>query len=383
VIVANGGFTAKKAVRRESLLKETKGAPIETRDSPLLRVTHSFSTPASVIDAVESLPTNVVTLSFKPVEAQDGLIRATMQLTPTTDNPWEKHLHRDWKHRVTNIRLTAVQEVIQPSEKGKSSHLLLFSLQDKAAATNADNHIPNGNKRNIEGLLMYHPLLVNHNPREAPDLDARINDLLVETKTLLVQRSYNPWDQYDANKARAQLPEIKNTINLSLTRIYQYTSIAFHVLLRYLIPRADRSYLFTRVKDARMEHILRQREWSQGRRAGGAPALTQEQKNSHSAYHTLTFIEENYVDHDDDAPHTTWDKILKATREPKMDIYNWVDSFTVRILRHTESISKNLSRKKRIKVNKIIIAKQITDDEKLIITTVDPKYTTAFINAGD
>ena len=48
-----------------------------------------------------------------------------------------------------------------------------------------------------------------------------------------------------------------------------------------------------------------------------------------------------------------------------MSIYNWVDSFTVRILRHTESTSKKLGKKKRIKVNKII-SKQITDDEKYI-----------------
>jgi hypothetical protein len=75
--------------------------------------------------------------------------------------------------------------------------------------------------------------------------------------------------------------------------------------------------------------------------------------------------------------------ILKASREPKMSIYNWVDSFTVRILRHTESTSKKLGKKKRTKVNKII-SKQITDDEKLIITTIDPKFTTSFfINAGD
>ena len=297
----------------------------------------------------------------KMVAAQDNL-RSTLQLTPTTDNPWEKHVYRDWKHRVTNICLTAVQEVMQSGEKGSSSHLMLFTPQDKVAAANANNYVPNGNKRNVEGLLMYHPLLVN-DPWQAPDhLDARIDDLIAETKTLLVQRAYNPWDQYDANKARAQIAEIKSAIQLSLTRIYQYTSNAFHVLLRYLIPRAERSYLFTRIKGVRTEHILRQREWSQGRRIAGAPALTLEQQKAHSAFHTLSFIEDNYVDDDDDAPHTTWDKILKATREPKMSIYNWVDSFTVRILRHTESTSKKLGKKKRIKVNKII-SKQITDDE--------------------
>ena len=156
----------------------------------------------------------------------------------------------------------------------------------------------------------------------------------------MVQRAYNPWDQYDANKARAQIEEIKSAIHLSLTRIYQYTSNAFHVLLRYLIPRADRSYLFTRVKGARTEHILRQRDWSQGRRTAGAPALTPEQQKPHSAYHTLAFIEDNYVDDDDDAPHITWDKILKATREPKMSIYNWVDSFTVHPTPHRKHLQK-------------------------------------------
>jgi hypothetical protein len=322
------------------------------------------------------------TVYDKMAAAQDSL-RSTMQLTPTTDNPREKHVYRYWKHRVTNICLTAVQEVMQSGEKGSSSHLMLFTPQYKVAAANANNYIPNGNKRNVEGLLMYHPLLVN-DPWQAPDhLDARIDDLITKTKTLLVQRAYNPWDQYDANKTRAQIAEIKSTIHFSLTQIYQYTSNAFHVLLRHLIPRAERSYLFTRVKGVRTKHILRQREWSQGRRIAGAPAFTLEQQKTHSAYHTLAFIEDNCVDDDDDAPHTTWDKTLKATREPKMSIYNWVDSFTMRILRHTESTSKRLGKKKRIKVNKIIAKKQITDDEKLIITTIDPRFTTAFINAGD
>ncbi len=51
------------------------------------------------------------TVYDKMVAAQDSL-RSTMQLTPTTDNPWEEHVYRDWKHRVTNICLTAVQEVM-------------------------------------------------------------------------------------------------------------------------------------------------------------------------------------------------------------------------------------------------------------------------------
>jgi hypothetical protein len=102
-----------------------------------------------------------------------------------------------------------------------------------------------------------------------------------------------------------------------------------------------------------MEHILRRREWEEGRRSAALPALSDEEKLQHSAAHTLKFIQAQYVDADDDAPHTTWDRILKSTREPKTSLYTWVDSFTVHILRHSESTAKKLSKKKRIKINKV------------------------------
>jgi hypothetical protein len=123
-----------------------------------------------------------------------------------------------------------------------------------------------------------------------------------------------------------------------------------------------------------MEHILRRREWKEGRRSATLPALTAVEKKHHSTAHTLSFIQAHYVDVDNDAPHTTWDRILKA----KVSIYSWVDSFTVHVLRHTESIAKKLGKNKRIKINKII-AKQITEDEKLIITTINHTYTSAYI----
>jgi hypothetical protein len=41
------------------------------------------------------------------VTAQDT-VRSTLNLTPTTDNPWEKHVFKDWVHRITNICLQAV-----------------------------------------------------------------------------------------------------------------------------------------------------------------------------------------------------------------------------------------------------------------------------------
>jgi hypothetical protein len=38
---------------------------------------------------------------------------------------------------------------------------------------------------------------------------------------------------------------------------------------------------------------------------------------------------------------------LKATREPKTSLYGWVDSFTVHILRHSESTAKPLTKRNK------------------------------------
>jgi hypothetical protein len=213
-------------------------------------------------------------------------------------------------------------------------------------------------------------------------LDRLIDDLIAERKTYIVKRAYNPWDQNDTNKARAQIDEIKGSLKPLLLRIYAYTSNAFHVLLRWLIPRADANYFFTRIKGVRMEHILRRCEWEEGKRSASLPALTNAGKSPYSAAHTLAFIQKQYVDADDDALHTTWDRILKATRGPKISLYGWVDSFTVHILRHLKSTAKPLTKMKRITINKVI-SKQITEDEKLIITTINSTYTSDYINKGD
>ncbi len=50
-----------------------------------------------------------------------------------------------------------------------------------------------------------------------------------------------------------------------------------------------------------MEHILRRREWEEGKRSASLPALTDAEKSPYSAAHTLAFIQKQYVDADDDA----------------------------------------------------------------------------------
>ncbi len=94
----------------------------------------------------------------------------------------------------------------------------------------------------------------------------------------------------------------------------------------------------------------------------------------------MKFIEDAYVEIDDDAPHYTWSDILTATRTPRMTIFAWVDSFTILKLHYGDTVKK-ITPALNKKINKVI-SKQITDDEKATIATLDTLYSALSLNAG-
>ncbi len=63
--------------------------------------------------------------------AQENICK-TLQLTPTTDNPRERQVFKDWRHRITNICLQAVQRALESPERSSSS--LLFTPQDSTVS---------------------------------------------------------------------------------------------------------------------------------------------------------------------------------------------------------------------------------------------------------
>jgi hypothetical protein len=182
--------------------------------------------------------------------------------------------------------------------------------------------------------------------------------------------------------ARKQLETLRQSIKSILDRVYTITSHSFHVLLRDLIPHArqDNSYLFTRIKGARTDHIIALRAHHSNKRDEGLPPLNPDELKPHSAQHTLQFIEDKYVEKDDDASHYTWGDILTATRMPKTSVFAWVDSFTLLTLRYGETVEE-VSKRRQTKINRVV-AKQITDDEKLIIATLQSAFTAVNIHNG-
>ena len=245
--------------------------------------------------------------------ANQDYLRKTYQLVPTGDNPWDTNTFRRWKYFVTNLCLSAVQDALKYSDSSRNLQYLFAPDQKENEAGAARK-----SKSNVQGLLLYHPILLS-SPWQAPDdIDDQIKALLATNEPVLLARSLTEdgHTTYDKDKALKQLDVLTTSIRSTLMRVYTLTSHSFHVLLRDLIPRArqDKNHLFTHIKGARTDHILNLRAHTAGKRSDALPELTEEQLKPHSAAHTLQFIEDEYVEKDDDASHYTWNDILHAVR---------------------------------------------------------------------
>jgi hypothetical protein len=116
--------------------------------------------------------------------SSQNYMRATYQLTPTTDNPWDTYTFRQWKHFATNLCLSAVQETLKTGDNIKTMQHLF--APDRSAQAQGAHH---NSKNNVQGMLLYHPLLLK-SPWKAPDdLDKKIEDFLAANEPALVARS--------------------------------------------------------------------------------------------------------------------------------------------------------------------------------------------------
>jgi hypothetical protein len=313
--------------------------------------------------------------------ASQDLMRKSYELVPTADSPWDTYTFRKWKYFVTNICLSAVQDALKGGAQDSSKGMQHLFAPDRSDHSKGPTH---NSRSNVQGLLLYNPILLD-SPWQAPDdLDQKIKSLLDTNEPALIARSLKDdgHTAYDKDNALKQIDVLTLSIRQNLLRIYTLTSHSFHVLLRELIPKArfNQSNLFTHIKGARTEHMLNLRAHHEKTRSKRLPALSGEQLKPHSAEHTINFIEEEYVEQHDDAPHYTWSDILTATRRPRMSLFAWVDSFTLLTLRYGETVKK-ISKARQTKINRTV-SKQITDEEKLTITTLHTPYSAIELNEG-
>ena len=223
------------------------------------------------------------------IKSQD-YIRTTYQFTPTSESPWDTYTFRQWKYFVTNLCLSAVQEALKSGDNAKGmQHLFTPDRSDQAKGA------VHNTRNNVQGMLLYHPILLK-SPWQAPDdLDKQIEELLEVNEPTIVARSKKTdgHTSYDKDNAIKALDVLTTSIKQSLLRVYTMASQSFHVLLRELIPRAraDQSHLFTHLKGARTDHIINLRAHHSKTRGSTLTTLTAEELKPHSAEHTLRFLE--------------------------------------------------------------------------------------------
>ncbi len=240
-------------------------------------------TPYSLEDPSSPLTQNPTFLDFNSLDVDipdppltiinQDYLRNTYQLVPTSDNPWDTNTFRQWKYFITNLYLSAVQDALKASDNSKNLQYL-FSPDKSDETTGAARK----SKTDVQGLLLYHPILLSSPWQASDDLDKQITALLAINEPIIVAHSLKEdgHTAYDKDKALKQLEVLATSIKSTLTRIYTLTSHSFHVLLRDHIPRGrhDRSNLFTHIKGARTDHILNLRVHPNGKRKARAAEMT-------------------------------------------------------------------------------------------------------------
>ena len=294
-----------------------------------------------------------------------------LSLNPTVDNPWDKIKFNFWKDRVTNICLGAAQAAFQ-SHEDNTNLKFLFSASDRSNTV-----VHRADQRNVQGLILFHPTLLQAPWEASSSVDADIDKLLQEKAPLIVARALSNFTGAALSAHELQLQQtaqqsidsMRSSLKLLLARIQKFTSHTFHVFLRDLIPgaRKGRSLLFTRIVEHRNQYL-----------AGNRSNAT---AKAYSAKDTLSFIEANYVQDNDNTVHIAWTAILLHTRELLQPLYQWQASFDPLLRKYEQARTKTLTKTETRKL-KCLIAKQVTDDEKVILAGIDASFTIEGIDKG-
>jgi hypothetical protein len=292
----------------------------------------SLTKPTSLQDAVSLLRsdhTKVITHGDKShqelAETEQNNLRKVLQLTPDIDSPWEKLQYQDWKDKITLICLSAVQKVAMVGINHKTPLIWVYTPKLVDPTKMVRQH-----DDSIKGLQHLHPLLLDSPWEEPAKLNDFLLDLIMEKDPVSCLWQAISNDPAERIKAKTKINANISAIKQALRRIYKLNSDTSHTFLVDLIPRArnDKSHLFTRIKAAREQHLVRQRVYKKVKYSTHCQAVQATLGTSH-----LEFIGQRYVNENENSAHILWTQILLHTRDPMVNVYNWVVSFELLIRR--------------------------------------------------
>ena len=131
------------------------------------------------------------------------------QFTATTSSPWDEVQFNFWKHKVTNMVLSSIRLAL--SEDSKSDvNKLLFATGEHNNVT-----VSSGDKRNISGLLICHPILLDSPFVEPAGIDQLLDDLLLERHPYTVAQASDGSGSYESDKAHVKIATLKASAHSS------------------------------------------------------------------------------------------------------------------------------------------------------------------------
>ncbi len=197
---------------------------------------------------------------------------------------------------------------------------------------------------------------------EPAGIDQLLDDLLLERYPYTVSKANDNSGSYESDKAYNKIATLKAAALLALQNVYQVASHTFHVYLWDLLPgaRENGSHVFTQVKEGRNQYLVQAKQ---------AEAVGLKLR-PHSAKDTLTFLHKHFVKENSDQFIIKRMLILKHTRDPGVNLYEWCNSFgpIIRTYLRTSNVDY-LGDTELHRINKCITS-QITDFEQAILAQV-------------
>ena len=213
----------------------------------------------------------------------------------------------------------------------------IFSASEKPLSA-----VQRADQRNVQGLILFNPIILDSPWEKSSTQDQDIIKLLEEKAPLIMAKArpasgttvLTSHEMQIQNNAQQSVDAMKSSLKLLLARIQKVTSHTFHVFLRESIPGAKvgRSLLFTRIVEHRNQYLT----------------ATRSKKNTkpYSALDTLKFVEEFYVQSNENSVHIAWTAILLHTRELLQPLYQWQASFDPLARKYEQSKTKGLTKVK-------------------------------------
>ena len=284
----------------------------------------------------------------------------------TTETPKSTLEYNEWRYRVTNLILDAVNACFKKNNlMGTDTLKMLFTGSETKTASGKE-------AEKALGYSFANEVLVDHPYRWDPAIKDYITDIIENNSPGLAAKANNYTDPTNLSeecmKAQDLVMASEKALAAQIRKLQKINSHTLLVLMPWLIPKAreDESPLFSRLKGHRAAHIASER-------------LKDEQDRIvYDGIHLLSHLESLYTVANVVTRHTAWTEVLLGNRAPGVTLYEWLnhmDAVSERYINAgTDTQIRDGLNHDENKALLAIIGKQISDYEEGVLLKVAPEF---------